>query len=245
MGACRPAPDFGRRGNCVLPGRYHQPQLVLTADQRELANSVLTWTLGSSGRGTRWDELGLPAALLVILLPTQARLLNALLSGEESAATLGVDTTRTRRWLFVLVSLVTGVLVALDRADRFCGSDRALRHAQRWCGAPQRAACGRADRCDFSGLGGCFRASPLPRQRCRWASLPRCWAVPSLSGCCAARMHAKGWSHEQGLPKRTPAGQQLMLAGRCRPHRDEPACGPRRTGRPARPTAAENPRCCA
>ncbi|MEG1103135.1 MAG: iron ABC transporter permease, partial [Comamonas sp.] len=89
--------------------------IVLTADQRELANSVLTWTLGSLA-GTRWDELGLPAALLVIgaaLLLTQARSLNALLSGEESAATLGVDTTRTRRWLFVLVSLVTGVLVAL------------------------------------------------------------------------------------------------------------------------------------
>ena len=82
--------------------------IVLTADQRELANSVLSWTLGSLA-GTRWDELGLPAALLL----AQARSLNALLSGEETAATLGVDTTNTRRWLFVLVSLVTGVLVAL------------------------------------------------------------------------------------------------------------------------------------
>lgn len=97
--------------------------IVLTADQRELANSVLTWTLGSLA-GTRWDELGLPAALLVIgaaLLLTQARALNALLSGEESAATLGVDTTRTRRWLFVLVSLVTGVLVALTGPIGFVG----------------------------------------------------------------------------------------------------------------------------
>lgn len=97
--------------------------IVLTADQRELANSVLTWTLGSLA-GTRWDELGLPAALLAIgaaLLLTQARSLNALLSGEESAATLGVDTTRTRRWLFVLVSLVTGVLVALTGPIGFVG----------------------------------------------------------------------------------------------------------------------------
>lgn len=97
--------------------------IVLTADQRELANSVLTWTLGSLA-GTRWDELGLPAALLVVgaaLLLTQARSLNALLSGEESAATLGVDTTRTRRWLFVLVSLVTGVLVALTGPIGFVG----------------------------------------------------------------------------------------------------------------------------
>ncbi|RGE45343.1 iron ABC transporter permease [Comamonas testosteroni] len=97
--------------------------IVLTADQRELANSVLTWTLGSLA-GTRWDELGLPAVLLTIgaaLLLTQARSLNALLSGEESAATLGVDTTRTRRWLFVLVSLVTGVLVALTGPIGFVG----------------------------------------------------------------------------------------------------------------------------
>ena len=97
--------------------------IVLTADQRELANSILSWTLGSLA-GTRWDELGLPAALLVVgaaLLLTQARALNALLSGEESAATLGVDTTRTRRWLFVLVSLVTGVLVALTGPIGFVG----------------------------------------------------------------------------------------------------------------------------
>ncbi len=97
--------------------------IVLTADQRDLANSVLTWTLGSLA-GTRWDELGLPAALLLAgmaLLLLQARALNALLSGDESAATLGVDTTRTRRWLFVLVSLITGVLVALTGPIGFVG----------------------------------------------------------------------------------------------------------------------------
>ena len=97
--------------------------IVLTASQRELANSVLIWTLGSLA-GTRWDELGLPAALLlagIVLLLAQARSLNALLSGEETAATLGVDTTRTRRWLFVLVSLVTGVLVALTGPIGFVG----------------------------------------------------------------------------------------------------------------------------
>lgn len=97
--------------------------MVLTSDQRELANSVLTWTLGSLA-GTRWEQLGLPAALVLLgmgLLLTQARALNALLAGEESAATLGVDTTRTRRWLFVLVSMVTGVLVALTGPIGFVG----------------------------------------------------------------------------------------------------------------------------
>lgn len=97
--------------------------IVLTADQRDLANSVLTWTMGSLA-GTRWDELGLPAALLLMgmgLLLVQARVLNALLSGEDTAATLGVDTTRTRRWLFVLVSMITGTLVALTGPIGFVG----------------------------------------------------------------------------------------------------------------------------
>lgn len=97
--------------------------IVLTADQRELANSVLTWTMGSLA-GTRWDALGLPSALLLVgmsLLLVQARALNALLAGDDGAATLGVDTTRTRRWLFVLVSLVTGTLVALAGPIGFVG----------------------------------------------------------------------------------------------------------------------------
>lgn len=97
--------------------------IVLTAGQRELAGSVLNWTLGSLA-GARWDALGLPAALLlagIALLLGQARALNALLAGEESAATLGVDTTRTRRRLFLLVSLVTGTLVAVCGPIGFVG----------------------------------------------------------------------------------------------------------------------------
>lgn len=97
--------------------------IVMTSGQRDLANSVLVWTMGSLA-GARWDDLGLPALLLlagIALLLAQARTLNALLAGEETAATLGVDTTRTRRWMFVLVSLVTGVLVALTGPIGFVG----------------------------------------------------------------------------------------------------------------------------
>ena len=45
--------------------------IVLTADQRELANSVLSWTLGSLA-GTRWDELGLPVTETGLALPCGA-----------------------------------------------------------------------------------------------------------------------------------------------------------------------------
>jgi len=97
--------------------------IVLTAGQRDLADAVLTWTMGSLA-GTKWHELGLPAVLVLAgmaTLLTQARTLNALLTGEDAAATLGVDTTRTRRALFVLVSLVTGTLVALAGPIGFVG----------------------------------------------------------------------------------------------------------------------------
>lgn len=97
--------------------------IVLTAGQRDLADAVLTWTMGSLA-GTKWHELGLPAVLVLAgmaALLTQARTLNALLTGEDAAATLGVDTTRTRRALFVLVSLVTGTLVALAGPIGFVG----------------------------------------------------------------------------------------------------------------------------
>ncbi|ENO86965.1 FecCD family ABC transporter permease [Thauera linaloolentis] len=97
--------------------------VTLTAGQRELANAVLSWTLGSLA-GTRWDELGLPALVLALgiaWLLLQARALNALLTGDETASTLGVDTTRVRRVLFVLVSLLTGVMVAVSGAIGFIG----------------------------------------------------------------------------------------------------------------------------
>lgn len=97
--------------------------IVLTAGQRELASSVLAWTLGSVA-GTRWEELALPAAVLLLggaWLLLQARALNALLSGDETANTLGVDSTRVRRTLFVLVSLLTGVMVAVSGAIGFIG----------------------------------------------------------------------------------------------------------------------------
>ena len=97
--------------------------ITLTASQRELANSVLSWILGSLA-GAKWHQLGLPAMLLlagIVLLITQARALNALLVGDETASTLGVDTTRLRRWLFLFVSLLTGVMVAVSGCIGFIG----------------------------------------------------------------------------------------------------------------------------
>ncbi|MBZ9599922.1 iron ABC transporter permease [Streptomyces yangpuensis] len=96
--------------------------LVLAAHPDQL-RSVLFWTLGGLG-GARWDELALPAVALLVggaLLLTLARPLDLLLAGEEGAHTLGLDTGRFRAAVFVLTSLVIGVLVACSGAIGFVG----------------------------------------------------------------------------------------------------------------------------
>ncbi|KIF06073.1 iron ABC transporter, partial [Streptomyces sp. RSD-27] len=96
--------------------------LVLSAHPDQI-RSVLFWTLGGLG-GARWGELALPAAVLTAgtaVLVTLARPLDLLLTGEEGARTLGLDTGRFRAAAFVLASLVIGVLVACSGAIGFVG----------------------------------------------------------------------------------------------------------------------------
>ncbi|MFJ3977568.1 FecCD family ABC transporter permease [Streptomyces sp. NPDC090021] len=97
--------------------------VIVLAAHPDQIRSVLFWTLGGLG-GARWDELALPGvALLVggVLLLTLARPLDLLLAGEEGARTLGLDTGRFRAAVFVLTSLVIGVLVACSGAIGFVG----------------------------------------------------------------------------------------------------------------------------
>ncbi|MFC8988972.1 FecCD family ABC transporter permease [Streptomyces sp. NPDC014603] len=97
--------------------------LLLTTDRGNEARAVLAWTLGGLG-GVGWDTLWLPVLALAVgvgVLLVQARSLNLLLAGEEAATTMGLDVARFRARLFVLVSLVTGVLVAAAGPIGFVG----------------------------------------------------------------------------------------------------------------------------
>lgn len=97
--------------------------ITLTSDNRELAQSVLSWLLGSLA-GTKWVDLTLPATAIIFgafYLLLQGRSLNALIIGDETAATLGIDVTSFRRQLFLLMSFVTGVMVATSGAIGFIG----------------------------------------------------------------------------------------------------------------------------
>ncbi|MFH8349691.1 FecCD family ABC transporter permease [Streptomyces sp. NPDC018045] len=97
--------------------------LLLTSDRGNEARAVLAWTLGGLG-GVQWGTLWLPGTALLLgiaVLLVQARSLNLLLAGEESATTMGLDVARFRARMFVLLSLVTGVLVAAAGPIGFVG----------------------------------------------------------------------------------------------------------------------------
>ncbi|MEU1075182.1 MULTISPECIES: iron ABC transporter permease [unclassified Streptomyces] len=97
--------------------------LVLRAGDEQQTHSVLFWLMGSLG-GATWPLLAVPALavpLALLVLQARARGLNALLMGDETAAGLGIDVVRLRRELFLVTSLLTGVLVAVSGAIAFVG----------------------------------------------------------------------------------------------------------------------------
>ncbi|MDF2073306.1 iron ABC transporter permease [Pseudomonas mendocina] len=97
--------------------------LLLYLGNPHAASSVLFWMLGGLGLA-RWELLWLPAlclALALALLLGLGRALNALMAGEQSAVSLGLEPRRVRLLAFVVASLLTGVLVSLSGAIGFVG----------------------------------------------------------------------------------------------------------------------------
>jgi iron complex transport system permease protein len=85
--------------------------------------SVTFWMFGSLGKAG-WAEIAVAAPLLLgplVLIPRDARALNALLLGEAEAAHLGVDVERLKRRLTLLVVLAAGSAVALAGIVAFVG----------------------------------------------------------------------------------------------------------------------------
>lgn len=96
--------------------------LIFLGDQRA-AHSVVFWMLGGLGLA-RWSQLWIPGLVVgggLCYLLLQTRALNALMIGEESAITLGIDARRLRLQLFTVAALLTGVVVALSGAIGFVG----------------------------------------------------------------------------------------------------------------------------
>lgn len=97
--------------------------LLLYLGNPHAASSVLFWMLGGLGLA-RWELLWLPAMCLLLALVVLlglGRALNALMAGEQSAVSLGLEPRRVRLLVFVVASLLTGVLVSLSGAIGFVG----------------------------------------------------------------------------------------------------------------------------
>ena len=89
--------------------------LLFLGDHRA-SSAVLFWMLGGLGLA-RWELLAIPSAsvlLGLVLLLGMARPLNALMAGEQTAVTLGLNARNVRLRVFLIASLMTGVLVAIS-----------------------------------------------------------------------------------------------------------------------------------
>ena len=96
--------------------------MVFAGDQRA-ASSVLFWTVGGLGLAS-WSNIWLAIAGSLVALVTglsRRAHLDALLGGEETAASLGVDVARLRVVVFLCSALSTAALVALAGVIGFVG----------------------------------------------------------------------------------------------------------------------------
>ncbi|MFD4258880.1 FecCD family ABC transporter permease [Streptomyces sp. NPDC058534] len=97
--------------------------IVYFAPDGEATSMVLYWTMGSFGAAT-WGALPVVAVVVTtgtLVLQRYGRVMDVLALGDETAASLGVGADRHRKGLLVLVSLVTGVMVAVSGAIAFIG----------------------------------------------------------------------------------------------------------------------------
>ncbi|MDU8560086.1 iron ABC transporter permease [Pseudomonas syringae pv. actinidiae] len=95
---------------------------LFLGDHRASA-SVLFWMLGGLGLA-RWELLTVPLITVMsgwILLQGLGRSLNALMGGDQTATSLGLQVRNVRLLVFLIASLMTGVLVALCGSIGFVG----------------------------------------------------------------------------------------------------------------------------
>lgn len=84
---------------------------------------MMIWLMGSLTAPTYPILLVLSLYLFVglALLLKQVRVLNVMAFGEESARSLGIDTERTKRYIFLVSALMTGAVVSVSGMIGFIG----------------------------------------------------------------------------------------------------------------------------
>lgn len=104
---------------------------ILAVSESNQVRSAMLWLMGGLG-GIGWGGVATLAAYslpALVLLFAEARSLDLLMMGEETAQYLGVDVARTRRRIYVAASLLTAAAVAAAGIIGFVGL--AVPHAVR------------------------------------------------------------------------------------------------------------------
>jgi iron complex transport system permease protein len=86
-------------------------------------HSITFWLMGDLSRAST-NEICVAAFCLLcgfVLLYGQARKLNLMVQGEETARHLGVNVDWTKQWLLIVTSLITAVAVSLSGIIGFVG----------------------------------------------------------------------------------------------------------------------------
>jgi iron complex transport system permease protein len=109
----------------VITGLFFSAVITLVVSLLDFAQlgGILHWLMGSLGAvGYRpVAVMAVGAAAGTATIYAQARALNVLALGEESALQLGVDAERVKRIVFVAAALLTGVVVAHTGPIGFVG----------------------------------------------------------------------------------------------------------------------------
>jgi iron complex transport system permease protein len=86
-------------------------------------HSIMFWLMGDLSLARGRDILSVGAALVVgfSVLCLYARPLNLIVTGEETARTLGVDPATAKRVLLIVTSLMTGLAVSVSGTIGFVG----------------------------------------------------------------------------------------------------------------------------
>jgi iron complex transport system permease protein len=97
--------------------------LILAISRTEELHSIVFWIMGSleEPNSTLIMVASIIAVLGLCVSYILAPVLNALSLGEEEAIHLGIDTERTKKQLFILASLLTGISVSLTGIIGFVG----------------------------------------------------------------------------------------------------------------------------
>lgn len=112
--------------------------LQYLSDEHEM-QAIVFWSFGNLGRAG-WPQIAIVAAMVLAPLPLLARLswdLNALVAGDEAAASLGVEVKRVRVVSVLLISLMAAGSICFTGVIGFIGL--VAPHAARLClGADHR-----------------------------------------------------------------------------------------------------------